>query len=226
MRRDTTIGQVRARVFSVRAGRVAPLGPNGVRSGFVKRELEGPATVTELGIEGDEQADLSVHGGYDKAVYGYALSSYATWIREFPQHASLLVPGGLGENLSIDGVDETTVCVGDIVRIGSTMLQVTQPRQPCFKLALLYNDRRMPQGMMKNGRCGWYYRVLEPGQLRAGDFALLQDRPNPDWSIAKFFNLIATRSATRGDMCELAALDGLADYWRRTAFRAIAAPAQ
>lgn len=210
-----------AHITAVCAGRVAPLGPKSVPSGFVKHRGDGIAHVGMLGLQGDEQADLTVHGGPDKAVYAYALSNYAAWLRDFPQHAGLLIPGGLGENLTIDGLCEATVCVGDIVRIGTTTLQVTQPRQPCFKLALRFNNPRLPQAMMRNGACGWYYRVLVPGSLAAGDTLTLQARPNPSWTIARFHRLIAGRSAALGDLAELAELEGLAAAWRSIALKAV-----
>jgi MOSC domain-containing protein YiiM len=213
-----------ARIVSVQAGRVAPLGPKGVPSGFVKHVVNGPVHAGKLGLEGDEQADLTVHGGPDKAVYGYALSSYSGWLRDFPQHGALLTPGGLGENLTIEQLDETTVCIGDIVRVGTTALQVSQSRQPCFKFALRFNDKHLPRAMMRNGLCGWYYRVLEPGMLSAGDTMTLQSRPNPNWSIARFHRLIAGLPAALGDMAELTKLEGLAAHWREAARQAVSVP--
>ena len=91
-----------ATVHSVQIGRVAPLGPEGVPSAFVKRPIDGPIVVATLGLAGDEQADLRVHGGPDKAVYGYAHSNYPAWLEAYPQHSALLVPGGFGENLTLD----------------------------------------------------------------------------------------------------------------------------
>jgi len=121
-----TVGQLR----SIHLGPIAPLGPKGVPSGFVKTQVAGPVSVGLLGLVGDAQADLSVHGGPEKAVYGYATAHYPRWQAEFPQHIAKLVPGGLGENLAIEGQDEASVYVGDIIGIGSTILQVCQPRQP------------------------------------------------------------------------------------------------
>lgn len=170
-------------VTSVQIGRAAPLGSEGVLSGFVKHAVKGSVQVSVTGIAGDEQADLSVHGGPEKAVYAYAASRYALWQAAFPQHAALLVPGGLGENLTIAGCDETSVCLDDIVRIGTCVLQVSQPRQPCFKFALRFDDPGMPRAMVKNGYCGWYYRVLQPGQLAPDDSLSLEERPLPHWPI-------------------------------------------
>lgn len=193
-------------VCSVQVGRGAPLGPDAVLSGFVKRPVTGSVNVHELGLEGDEQVDLRVHGGPDKAVYAYAHSHYAAWQAQFPQHAALLVAGGLGENLTIEACDETQVCIHDIVRIGSVTLRVTQPRQPCFKFALRFDDVAMPRAMIRNGYSGWYYQVVETGQLAAGDPVLLLDRSAPHWPIARVNQLIIGRRATPAERAEYAQL--------------------
>lgn len=195
------------RVRSIQVGRAAPLGPDGVLSGFVKHPVAGPVTVGELGLTGDEQADLRVHGGPDKAVYGYAYLNYAAWRTQFPQYESKFVAGGLGENLTLEACDETQVCINDVVRIGSVTLQVSQPRQPCFKFALRFNDPSLPRAMMRNGFCGWYYRVLEPGRLEAGDAVLLQERPMPEWSVERVNRLIVQRRGTPAERAEFLAAD-------------------
>ena len=189
-------------------GRIAPLGPESVPSAFVKRPVSGPAQVGPLGLVGDEQADLRVHGGATKAVYGYAHSNYAIWLRAFPQHAALLVPGGLGENLTLDGCDEQSVHVGDVVRIGTAVLQITEPRQPCFKFALRFEDLAMVRAMVENGMCGWYYRVLKPGGLSAGDAVALLERPNPGWPIDRVNRLIVQRRASAAERKEFDQLVG------------------
>lgn len=210
---------VSAKVTSIQVGRIAPLGPRGVPSGFVKDRIEGAIRAEPLGLAGDEQADLTVHGGLEKAVYGYALSSYDVWRKDFAEHAGLLLPGGLGENLTIDGQDETSVCIGDIVRVGGALLQVAQPRQPCFKFALRFADNRMPRAMIRNGLCGWYYRVREPGVLTSGDAVVLEARPNPDWPVARFFRSITTHQASAAELAELTTMEGLASQWRVSALK-------
>ena len=175
-------------------------------SGFVKRAVPDPIEVSLTGLVGDEQADLRVHGGPEKAVYAYAQSRYEAWQAAFPHYTALLVPGGLGENLTISGCDETTVCLNDIVQIGTCLLQVSQPRQPCFKFALRFNDPRMPQAMVRNGYCGWYYRVLAPGRLSAGDTVSLQERPHPLWPIDRVNRQIIQRRGTPADKSEFAAI--------------------
>lgn len=214
MSTESSTAQGPAYITSVQAGCIARLGPAGVPSAFAKHPLEWPVRVERLGLAGDEQADRTVHGGPDKAVYGYSRANYDIWRSGFPEHTQLLQAGGFGENLTINGLDETTVCIGDIMRAGTVILQVSEPRQPCFKLALRFGDRRMPKAMMRNGLCGWYFRVLGPGQLAAGNRIRLELRPNPGWAIARFHRLITMRSATLGDIAELAKMEGLAGHWR------------
>ncbi len=197
-------------IRSVHIGRIAPLGPEGVPSAFIKQPIASAIAVRELGLEGDEQADRRVHGGLDKAVYGYAVSHYDAWRQDFPEHADMLVPGAVGENLAIDNMTETDICVGDVHAIGSALLQVCQPRQPCFKFALRFNDERLPAAMVMNGRAGWYYRVLRVGELSAGDEVVLHDRPNPGFSFARLVELINHRNATTEEVTALSTMEGLA----------------
>ena len=203
-----------ASLVSIHAGKVAPLGPEGVPSAFVKSQVAGPVRITPLGIAGDEQADLSVHGGLEKAVYGYALDNYADWRQEYPAHAATLVPGGFGENFCIEGIREIDLCVGDVHKIGSSTLQICQPRQPCFKLALRFADKMMPKALVRSGRAGWYYRVLEPGYVAIGDAVQLEDRPNPDFSFARLVELIYHGKATRDELERMQSMPELASNWR------------
>jgi MOSC domain-containing protein YiiM len=173
--------------------------------------------VAQTGLVGDEQADLSVHGGPDKAVYAYGSANYQQWRQEYPQHRELLVPGGLGENLSIDGIREEDLCVGDIHAIGSVRLQVCQPRQPCFKFALRFDDKHMPKAMIRNGRSGWYYRVLETGTLNPGDPVKLIERPNPHFPFARLVQLISFGRVTPEELQQLQDMPGLAVDWQRRA---------
>jgi len=166
---------------------------------------------------GDEQADLSVHGGPDKAVYGYGAANYLDWRQEYPQHSPLLVPGGLGENLAIGGLREADLCIGDIHAIGTTRLQVCQPRRPCFKFALRFNDKHMPKAMVRSGRSGWYYRVVEAGTIRPGDSVELVERPNPDFSFARLVELASYGRATQAELEQLQDMPGLAVDWQRRA---------
>lgn len=202
------------RIASIHAGKVAPLGPDRVPSGFVKQSLDQPVRITPLGVSGDEQADLSVHGGPDKAVYGYSFEHYNLWRMEYPRHAAVLMPGGFGENLCIEGMRETDICVGDVHRIGSARLQVCQPREPCFKLALRFADKMMPKAMVRSGRAGWYYRVVEPGEISRGDAVHLEERLNPDFPFARLVELVSRGNATRPELQLMQHMEGLAADWK------------
>jgi MOSC domain-containing protein YiiM len=206
-----------ATVESVQVGRVAPLGPDGVTSGFVKSPVAGPVEAMPLGLRGDEQADLTVHGGLDKAVYFYPSEHYPRWGRDVPRHTPMLVAGAFGENITTAGLDEDSVSIGDVLRIGTAELQVTQPRQPCFKLGLRFDDSGLGRLMLQSGRTGWYTRVIIPGTLAAGDEIHVVRRPNPAWTIARFNRFIPRRRDARSEFAELAALEGLAEVWKQAA---------
>jgi MOSC domain-containing protein YiiM len=210
-----------ASVVSIQAGRIAPLGPDGVRSAFVKRPISGTARAGTLGIQGDEQADLRVHGGPDKAIYFYASEHYRLWANDVPEHTQLLVPGAFGENVTTAGLDEGNVAIGDVLAIGSAELQVTEPRQPCFKLGLRFADNSLGRIMMQTNRTGWYVRVLRPGELTAGDEIRAIRRPSPQWTIARFNDFIVHRSATVEEMQELSTLEGLPGRWREKIRKAL-----
>jgi MOSC domain-containing protein YiiM len=204
-------------VLTVHVGRARPLGPEAVPSGFVKTAVAGAVRVRTLGLEGDEQADLRVHGGVDKAVYGYAVLNYPRWRADFPAHAALFAPGGMGENLAIEGLDESGVCIGDVHEIGAAQLIVSQPRQPCFKLALRFNDEQLVHAMVVNGRSGWYYRVAREGVVQPGDAVRCVERPNPAWTIARFVAGVSRRAFSQSEWAELSSLGGLAQSWRERA---------
>jgi MOSC domain-containing protein YiiM/ferredoxin-NADP reductase len=213
----------RARLEGIFVGRSASLGPGKVASAFVKNSVEGPVTVGRSGLPGDEQADLRVHGGPDMAIYVYPREHYSLWCAEFPEHSALWRAGGLGENLSLHGWDETVVCIGDTVRLGSTLLQVTRPRKPCFKLALRFNDLRLPRRLVETGRCGWYFRVLETGVIAPGDDLELVDRTHPAWTIRRVNDISVCPNPDTGELAELAAIPSLAANWRMQVSAALAA---
>ena len=201
-------------LLSVQTGRTAPLGPGGVPSAIVKTVRQGAVAVTRLGLEGDEQADLTVHGGPEKAIYAYAAAHYPKWALDFPQLAAHFTGGAMGENLTVSGLAEDGICVGDVHQAGSALLQVCQPRQPCFKFALRHDNKHLPKAMVRNGFSGWYYRVLRVGQLAAGDALTLYHRPNPDFRFTRLVEIIYRGKATAEEIRRMAGLEGLASQWR------------
>ena len=209
-----------SRVLSVQVGKAAPLGPEGVPSGFVKRAVDGPVHVHGLGLEGDQQADLVAHGGLDKAIYGYAAEHYPHWLEDFPEHRNVLaLHGAFGENLTISELSESDLCVSDVHAIGTARLQVCQPRQPCYKFALRFDDRRMPAAMVRSQRSGWYYRVLQQGVIQAGDSIKLVDRPHPELRFDRLVQIVYGGAAYEHELRELAHAHGVARWIRSVALK-------
>lgn len=161
------------RILGVQVGRARPLlaGDRTVASGIRKHAVSGAVGVGPLGLEGDEQADLTVHGGLAKAVYAYPFEHYPYWeqsAREMRGGDAALPHGSLGENLTIAGLLETDVYVGDILRLPHCLLRVTQPRKPCFKLNAVLGDPLAARRMQQTRYCGFYLAVDEPGTVAAG----------------------------------------------------------
>jgi MOSC domain-containing protein YiiM len=201
-----------ANLLSVQTGRIQPLGPEQEPSAIVKIPRGGSIAVGPLGLEGDEQADLISHGGLEKAVYGYAAAHFSDWTAQFP--ALTFTSGAMGENLTISGMTEKDICVGDVHAIGTALFQVCQPRQPCYKFSLLHDNNRLPKAMVKSGQSGWYYRVLQNGIVQAGDAVSLHDRPNPDFAFARLVEIVYHGKATHEENARLADMVGLASQWR------------
>src|SRR5512147_2782911 len=164
------------RVLGVQVGAVRPLrvGDQQVMSGFRKQAVQGPVAVGALGLAGDEQADPSVHGGLAKAVYAYPSEHYPFWQTVRAQaRVSLwdepLPPGMMGENLTLEGLLEKDVCVGDVLRFPDCELAVSEPRFPCFKFNAAMGFEQASKLMFANAWCGFYLSVRVAGTLRAGD---------------------------------------------------------
>lgn len=138
-----------------------------VLTGIFKSPVEGPVALRKYNLTGDRQADLTVHGGPWKAVYLYPHEHYSCWARELPD---MDLPFGVfGENLTTEGISEESVCIGDQFRIGSAIVQVTQPRMPCYKLALRFARADMVKRFWKSGRSGIYFSIVQEGELQRGD---------------------------------------------------------
>ena len=156
------------RVVSVNAGRVARIGERQgapVRSAIRKKPVvRGPLPLSTTQLEGDRQADLRVHGGPEKAVFAYPLAHLQVFAAERGD-GEHFVPGSIGENLTVEGDDETTVCIGDTWRWGTALLQVCQPRTPCYKLGMRTGWPEILRLFEERGWSGWYLRVLEPGDV-------------------------------------------------------------
>lgn len=134
-------------------------------SAIGKIQVDGELQLGDLGLEGDEQAEKKIHGGPDRALCHYPREHYAYWIREFSQQADRFCAPAFGENLSTTGLTEQNVYIGDIFRWGEALIQVTQPRSPCFKLNFHFSINDMAQLMQNSGKTGWLYRVIAGGKV-------------------------------------------------------------
>ncbi|WP_020559676.1 MOSC domain-containing protein [Thiofilum flexile] len=207
-------GYLLGRVESVLTGKSRPYTRAGTYSAIDKQVLKAPVHVSVVGLEGDEQGDLRVHGGVDKAVHFYALEHYPFWIEALGRPPVLEKAGAFGENLCTTGVTETSICLADQLRIGNVLLEVSQARQPCWKLNDRFGQPDMARRVQHSLRTGWYCRVLEAGVLQAGDAIELVQRPYPVWTLARMLEILYHRSLDYPMLEQMLELP-LVESWRR-----------
>jgi len=185
-----------------------------VMTSIFKEPVEGPVTVRRLNVDGDQQSDLSVHGGPNKAVYAYHAEHYDFWRGELPD--AELGWGSFGENLTVSGLPrEDAIFVGDRVRAGSAVFAVTQPRLPCFKLSIRFERADMVKRFLASGRTGFYVAVVEEGVVAAGDEIEIVSRDSGRVSVADVTRLYAHDRADLHTMRRAAELEALPEEWRR-----------
>jgi MOSC domain-containing protein YiiM len=178
-----------AELISVNVGLPRPIEtPTGpVLSGIYKSPTEKRTRVRRFNLDGDRQADLSAHGGENKAIYGYPQEHYAAWATELGRED--FVPGQFGENLTTRGLLENEVGIGDVYKIGSALLEVSQPRTPCFKLGVRMGDPTFVRVFLRSGRPGFYFRVDKEGTLGAGDAIELIERGKTGITVYELWDL-------------------------------------
>jgi len=185
-------------------------------TGFFKVPVSGPVALQTENLQGDGQADLKVHGGPDKAVCVYSADHYPRWQQELGVREC--GPGWFGENFSLQGQSEGSAAIGDVYRIGTALVQVSQPRAPCWKLARRWSRPDMPKLVIDAGRTGWYLRVLEPGIVARGQTLTLVERPFPQWTIEVVNDTAYSRGGRTSKTIQfakgLSECDALADGWR------------
>lgn len=203
------------RLDTLLTGRVQPFTRPGTQSAIDKQPQQGRLKVSTLGLHGDEQGDLRVHGGVEKAIHRYPLEHYARWADELGAHPLLTQPGAFGENFSTTGWSEHDVCLGDRIRVGTALLEVSQGRMPCWKLSDRFAVANLALRVQQSGRTGWYYRVLEEGVVSAGDSLQRVERPFADWSLARLSAVLFDKQVETELLRECLALP-LVPSWRRT----------
>ena len=184
-----------------------------VSTGIFKEAVEGSVRVARLNLDGDGQADLTVHGGPTKAVYAYPSEHYDFWREQLP--GTVLEWGRFGENLTVEGLDEESVLIGDRFRVGTARLVVTEPRMPCFKLGLRFGDPKMIKRFLQSQRTGFYFGVEEEGRIEAGDtIELLERNPHVDLRVHEVTSLYTTDRDNRELLRKAIKTEALPESWR------------
>jgi MOSC domain-containing protein YiiM len=193
------------------------------RTAFVKEPVRGPVWLGTTNLAGDGQADPRVHGGPDMAVLCYSGDHYPRWRDEigmdFPN-------GGFGENFTVAGRDERSVCIGDVYEVGETVVQVSQPRGPCSKIANRWQRADLLDLVLETGRHGWYLRVLRDGHVEAGQELRMRERPHPEWTVRRAADVYLERKQRPSEAAALATCPALAGRARNDLERAARRPAQ
>lgn len=200
------------KILSVNVGRVREFEYNGrpARSGIWKSPVAGRVAARGVNLDGDDQADRKVHGGPDKAVYAYAIEDIRWWEQELGRS---LQPGEFGENLTTEKIDVNGALVGEHWKIGTAVLEVSEPRVPCWRLGVRMNDKMFPRRFTEALRPGAYLRIIVEGDVGAGDEIRVVDRPKHDLTIGDVFRIFSRDR----DEVERLIVPGMSESWRRWA---------
>ncbi|MBP1149625.1 MOSC domain-containing protein [Methylocaldum sp. RMAD-M] len=183
-------------------------------TGIYKEPTKGPVKAGAFGLEGDAQVDLKNHGGKDKAIYVYTVENYRFWERELEKPS--LPFGQFGENFTVSGMPDESVHIGDVFRIGKIVVQVTQPRVPCFKLGIKMGDPSFVNVFLSSGRTGFYFRVLEEGEVRSGD-TIVRLREDEEQLNIKDAMLAIVKGPRQQEIIEKALrVEALSQSWRES----------
>jgi MOSC domain-containing protein YiiM len=177
-------------------GEPKPIGPDNAPSGIFKEPVTS-CLLTKTGLQGDTQVDKRVHGGLEKALYHFPEDNYALLRQALVHLESSFIPGSIGENISSIGIDDKKVHIGDIVRIGAALVQVSQPRRPCWKVNHKYGNGHIASLLMSQGISGWYYRVLEEGVISVDDAFQLEERLDTSIPVAEVWSIFAEKLQSR-----------------------------
>jgi len=209
-------------IKQLRTGKVKQMGtPNAEdpfdrpwESGIFKEKRQGKIWLHKTGLASDEQADLKAHGGPEKALFAYPIKHYAFWQQEL--NTKVIDAGAFGENLVLEGTDEFTTFIGDTYQLGEAIVQVSQPRRPCWKPARRFRVMDLALRIQNSGKTGWYYRVIKEGNVEAGEELKLLERPYPEWSIAASNEVMYEKKSDLNLAYELASCTLLAPNWKRS----------
>ncbi|CZF83627.1 MOSC domain-containing protein [Grimontia marina] len=208
---DTTASM---ELLSVAIATRSEIGPNKTATGIKKLKTEGSVEITEMGLLGDFVADSRVHGGPEKAIYQFPSETYETLTEALPHLTERFSSPCVGENFSSSGMTDDTVHIGDCYLIGTALIQVSQPRMPCWKLNQHIGNGHMMALLVSLKRTGWYYRVLETGQVSAGDRFILESRAENAWPVEDVWTHWLELRARKQQVAGRLDIPGLSTQWR------------
>src|SRR5437762_1366263 len=203
-----------ARLLSVNVGLLRDIEWKGrtVHSAIWKAQVSGRCRVRRLNLDGDGQGDLAGHGGEQRAVFVYQIESYRYWQDQLKR--TDFVHGQFGENFTIEGLPDDAVCIGDRYQIGTALFEVTQPRVTCYRVGIRMNEPRMPALLTSSGRPGFYFRVLQEGELGAGDEIMKVGEANERMTVAEINALLYSRNHVRDRLQRALRIEALSPGWR------------
>ena len=205
------------KLLALSVGPIKAIGPEKLQSGIDKKPVDRPLFLTKTGFIGDEQADKKHHGGAEKAVHHYDFDHYAFWKNELGHKAVFDTPTAFGENLSTSGLSEKDIAVGDVYRLGKAIIEVSQGRQPCFRLNVRFGVTDMSVRTQKSGQTGWYYRVLQEGEVTLQDELELLERLHEEWTIYRLWKAFYVTRSDYEELSHIASLNELSPSWRSLA---------
>lgn len=202
-------------IRQLRVGNLTQFADTDVLTGIYKQDV-GSAYLNTNGLSDDQQGDKRHHGGPEKALHHFASDHYPRLRNELPEPAAgYCQPGAFGENLVTEGFTEADVCAGDIFKLGGALIEVSQPRQPCWRLNLRFRIPDMSRRLQSSLGTGWYYRVLQPGIIRQGDTLTLDQRPNPEWPLSRILSVLYETTLEHAALKEMAKLEQLSPNLKR-----------
>lgn len=202
------------KLLALSIGQISSIGPDGLKSGIDKKAVAGSLMLTKTGFIGDEQADRKHHGGPEKAVHHYDFDHYTFWQKELGKKTVFDHPNAFGENLSTSSLSEKDISVGDVFRLGKAIIEVSQGRQPCFRLNVRFGVPDMALRVQNSGRTGWYYRVLQEGRVSPDDQLELVERKHPEWTINRLWQAFYVTRNDYDELSHIAVLKELSLSWR------------
>jgi len=200
-------------------GTIQRFGTGTRQSAIDKQDNTQPLLLTKMGLVSDQQADKVHHGGTERALCHYPHEHYRYWQQQHSEQAPLFKVAGFGENCSTTGMTEDTIYIGDCYRLGQAVIQVSQPRKPCWKLNQRFSVPTMAKETQDTGYTGWLYRVLEEGEICVGDTFTLLERPQPELSIAQIIKAVYSEHFDKALLAQIVNCEVLSENWRGTAQR-------